>query len=89
MKLAQIHPGDLIEVDKRGRRVFAKVIEISDAVVQFEPLCPGISYRHASAREIVAHWRKAGRRASRLSDEREASAATDAAQEQLELRTSL
>jgi len=86
MKLAQIHPGDLIEVDKRGRRVFARVIEISDAVVQFEPLCPGISYRHASAREIVAHWRKAGRRAVRPSDEPQVPPAASDPQEQLALR---
>lgn len=56
MKLAYIHLGDLIEVNKGGRRVFGKVVEIRDGLVQFEPLCRGISYRHASAREIVGDW---------------------------------
>ena len=64
MKLAPVRPGDLIEVDKRGRRMFGKVVEIEGAVVRFEPLCPGVSYRHASSREIIGHWRKAGRRES-------------------------
>ena len=39
-----------------------RVIEIRDGVVQFEPLCRGIGYRHAAAREIIAHSRKTGRR---------------------------
>ena len=62
MKLAHMHPDDLIEVNKGGRRMVGKVVEIRDGVVQFEPLCRGISYRHASARETIAHWRKTGRR---------------------------
>jgi hypothetical protein len=62
VKLANIHPQDVIEVSKGGRRMYGKVVESRDGVVQFEPLCRGISYRHASAREIVGHWRKTGRR---------------------------
>ena len=60
MKLAYMHPDDLIEVNKGGRRMIGKVVEIRDGVVQFEPLCRGISYRHATAREIIAHSRKQG-----------------------------
>jgi hypothetical protein len=62
VKLAPIHAGDLVEVSKGGRRVYGRVLETADGVVQFEPLCPGISYRHATAREIVRHWRAVGRR---------------------------
>ena len=43
-----------------GDAWLGRVIEIRDGVVQFEPLCRGISYRHATAREIIAHWRKTG-----------------------------
>jgi hypothetical protein len=81
MKLASIHPGDLIEVDKRGRRMFGKVVEIEDALVRFEPLCPGVSYRHASSREIIGHWKKTGRRTSGRSSDQ----APTAAREQLAL----
>ena len=73
MKLASIHAGDLIEVNKGGRRVYGRVVEICDGVMQFEPLCRGISYRHASAREIVGHWRKTGRRGPGPVDEPDAS----------------
>ena len=69
MKLAYMHPDDLIEVNKGGRRMVGKVVEIRDGVVQFEPLCRGISYRHATAREIIAHWRKTGRRGPGPADE--------------------
>ena len=69
MKLAYIHADDVIEVNKGGRRVYARVVEIRDGVVQFEPLCRGISYRHATAREVVGHWRKTGRRGPGPSDE--------------------
>ncbi len=62
MKLARLHPGDLIEIDKRGRRMFGRVVEIEESLVRFEPLCLGISHRHACPREIIGHWRKAGRR---------------------------
>ena len=71
MKLAYMHPDDLIEVNKGGRRMVGRVVEIRDGVVQFEPLCRGISYRHAAAREIIAHWRKTGRRSGVIDDDGE------------------
>jgi hypothetical protein len=86
MKLASVHQGDLVEVNKGGRRMFGKVIEIRDGVVQFEPLCRGISYRHASAREIIGHWRKTGRRGPGPTDEQEADGRTSVPREQLALR---
>jgi hypothetical protein len=39
VKLAYIHADDLIEVNKSGRRMYGRVVEIRDGVVQFEPLC--------------------------------------------------
>ena len=62
MKLAAIGAGDVVLVSKGGRRFYAKVSEISDGVVCFEPLERGISYRHASAREVIDLWRHARRR---------------------------
>jgi len=62
MKLAAIGPGDLVLVSKGGRRFYAKVSGISNGVVRFEPTGRGVSYRHASAREIVDLWRHARRR---------------------------
>ena len=88
MKLAYVHQGDLVEVNKGGRRMLGEVIEISDGVVRFEPLCRGISYRHASAREIIGHWRKTGRRGPGPADEQGADERTSVPREQLALRIS-
>ena len=62
MKLASIDKGDLVLISKGGRRFHARVLEISRGTVRFEPIERGISYRHASARELVDHWRHARRR---------------------------
>ena len=62
MKLAAIDAGDLVEVSKGGRRFFAKVTAVEAGVVRFEPIARGVSYRHASAREVIDHWRHARRR---------------------------
>jgi hypothetical protein len=86
VKLAYMHPRDLIEVNKGGRRMYGKVVEIRDGVVQFEPLCRGISYRHASAREIVGHWRKTGRRGPGPGDEPDTPETTAVPGSQLSLR---
>lgn len=63
MRLAEIVPGDIVEVDKKGRRVFGLVLDVDRAgAVTFEPLCRGVSWRSARSREVVRHWRKAARR---------------------------
>ena len=62
MKLASIDSGDLVEVSKGGRRFYAKVTAVESGVVRFEPVGRGVSYRHASAREVIDHWRHARRR---------------------------
>jgi len=62
LKLAAIGRGDLVLVSKGGRHFYARVSEISVGVVRFVPIERGVSYRHASAREIVDLWRHARRR---------------------------
>lgn len=63
MRLAEIVPGDIVEVDKKGRRIFGLVLDVDRAgTVTFEPLCRGVSWRSARSREVVRHWRKAARR---------------------------
>jgi hypothetical protein len=59
-----IGPGDIVEVDKKGRRFHALVSELSQLDSgRFElilrPLDSRISYRTASVREVIALWRKA------------------------------
>ena len=62
MKLGSIDKGDLVLISKGGRRFHARVLEVARGTVRFEPIERGISYRHASARELVDHWRHARRR---------------------------
>jgi len=59
-----IGAGDIVLVDKKGRRFHALVTELEQvASGRFElalrPLDSRISYRTATVREVVAVWRKA------------------------------
>ena len=61
-----IGPGDIVEVDKRGRRFHALVTELEQLESgRFElvlrPLDSRISYRTATVREVLHVWRRAGR----------------------------
>lgn len=62
MRLDRIYVGDLVLCRIKGRSVYGEVLEITGGQVHFRPLCPAAGWRHATAREIVAHWRKTGRR---------------------------
>jgi hypothetical protein len=59
-----IGPGDIVEVDKKGRRFHALVRELEQLESgRFElvlrPLDSRISYHRATVREVVAVWRRA------------------------------
>jgi len=60
--------GDLVLAKIKGRSVYGEVLAVSDGTVEFRPLCPAGGWRHAAAREIVAHWQRSGRR-SRAGDD--------------------
>ena len=64
MKLQRIAVGDLVLCQIKGRSVYGEVLEVTGGQVNFRPLCPAAGWRHATAREIVAHWRKTGRRSA-------------------------
>jgi hypothetical protein len=57
-------PGDIVEIDKKGRRFHALVeaLEQSASGGRFElalrPLARGVSYRRATVREVVGVWRR-------------------------------
>lgn len=59
-----IAPGDVVEVDKKGRRFHAVVTALQQRdsgrfELELRPLDNRISYRSASVREVVGLWRKA------------------------------
>ena len=62
MRLDGISAGDLILCKIKGRLVYGEVLEIAGGQVNFRPLCPAAGWHHAAARDVVSHWRKAGRR---------------------------
>jgi hypothetical protein len=59
-----IAPGDVVEVDRRGRRFFALVTSIHQRPsghhdLDLRPLDPRTTYFTATIREVVAVWRRA------------------------------
>jgi hypothetical protein len=61
-----IAPGDIVQVDKKGRRFHALVTELEQGEsgrfhLAIRPLDSRISYRQATVREVLAVWRRAGR----------------------------
>ncbi|MGH2885720.1 MAG: hypothetical protein ACRDPA_23975 [Solirubrobacteraceae bacterium] len=76
-----MQPGDVIKASIKGRTgIWGEVTEVKDRVVYFRPLCPATGWRHASAREIVGHWRKSGWRGADPDDGRELPAVVSKAQ---------
>jgi hypothetical protein len=61
MRVDRICVGDIVKASIKGRTMYGEVLEVAEGVVHFLPLTPAAGWRHASAREIVGHWRKAGR----------------------------
>src|SRR3954470_2855455 len=68
-----IAPGDIVQVDKKGRRFHAIVVELEQGEsgrfhLSVRPLDSRLSYRRPTVREVVAVWRRAGRWARRAAD---------------------
>lgn len=61
MRLEGIVAGDIVEVDRLGRRFHALVTGSTLAGLSIQPLDRKVSYRSCRAHEVVAHWAKRGR----------------------------
>jgi hypothetical protein len=61
MRLEGIEAGDIVEVDRLGRRFHALVSQNAPGGLTIQPLDKRISYRNCRAREVVGHWSKRGR----------------------------
>lgn len=62
MRLEGINAGDIVEVDRLGRR-FHALVSVTGAAggLSIQPLDRRITYRSCRAHEVVAHWSKRGR----------------------------
>jgi hypothetical protein len=61
MRLDGIQAGDIVEVDRLGRRFHALVSGSPAGGLGIQPLDRRITYRSCRAHEVVAHWAKRGR----------------------------
>lgn len=61
MRLEGIQTGDVVEVDRGGRRFHALVVAPAAGGLALAPLDRRISYRSCRSREVVGHWAKRGR----------------------------
>jgi hypothetical protein len=61
MRLEGIQAGDIVEVDRLGRRFHALVTGHGAGVMLVAPLDRRITYRTCRAHDVVAHWAKRGR----------------------------
>ncbi len=61
MRLEGIHTGDIVEVDRLGRRFHAIVTGNASGGLSVQPLDRRVSYRSCTAHQVVGHWAKRGR----------------------------
>jgi hypothetical protein len=66
MRLEHVAVGDVIRARIKGRSLWGEVTEVKDGIVYFSPISAAAGWRHASAREIIGHWRKTGHRKTGL-----------------------
>jgi hypothetical protein len=61
MRLEGIETGDIVEVDRLGRRFHALVAGNAPGGLSIQPLDRRVTYRSCRPRDVVAHWSKRGR----------------------------
>jgi hypothetical protein len=61
MRLEGIDNGDIVEIDRMGRRFHALVSGAAPGGLAIQPLDRRVTYRSCRAREVVAHWSRRGR----------------------------
>jgi len=61
MRLEGIQSGDIVEVDRNGRRFYAVVTASAPGGLTLQPTDRRINYYSCRSREVVGHWSKRGR----------------------------
>jgi hypothetical protein len=61
MRLEGIQTGDIVEVDRGGRRFHAIVTAPAPGGLALTPLDRRVSYYSCRSREVIGHWAKRGR----------------------------
>jgi hypothetical protein len=58
MNISGVRPGDLVRCDVNGWRFIAEVRDRRPGELEIEPIGSKATYRKATARQVVEHWRK-------------------------------
>jgi len=61
MRLQGIHTGDIVEVDRKGRRFHAIVTGSMPGGLALAPTDRRVNYYSCRSREVVGHWARRGR----------------------------
>ena len=61
MRLEGIQAGDIVEIDRLGRRFHAIVTGNDLGGLSVQPLDRRVTYRTCRAHDVIAHWAKRGR----------------------------
>jgi hypothetical protein len=61
MRLQDIETGDIVEVDRNGRRFFALVTAPAPGGLSLAPTDRRVNYFSCRSREVIGHWAKRGR----------------------------
>jgi hypothetical protein len=56
--LNAVHPGDIVEVENRGRKAHCLVTGKRAGELDIKAITPGYGWRTATARQVIGHWRK-------------------------------
>lgn len=56
--LGRIHPGDIVEVNVRGRIAMAFAQKREGREMGIEPITPGFNYHRVTGRQVTRHWRQ-------------------------------
>jgi hypothetical protein len=61
MRLEGIQTGDIVEVDRKGRRFYALVTGPAPGGLALAPMDRRVNHYSCRSREVVGHWVKRGR----------------------------
>lgn len=61
MRLEGIRIGDIVEIDRHGRRFHALVTGTAPGGLTLQPLDRRISYHSCRSHQVIGHWARRGR----------------------------